>query len=222
MAPELGHAPRDAVVLIRRYPGAALLPAVALGLASDVLQLWDSGIASEVVVGLVLGVAFELYVAYAERLVLEAELGPERIGAAGRLRAAMPLLPPLLLASVPAVVLPAAASGLLLVPGLWLLTRWVLYAPVIAREGAGPLAALRRSSALVRGRFWSVFAVAGVAVIVEHAVIHVTAHEAEPALGSELLGLLGAAVAVTAVTPLAALTISLVYSRLSGSPEGWA
>ena len=105
-------------------------------------------------------------------------------------------------------------------PGLWLLTRWGLYAPVIAREGVGALAALGRSSALVRGRFWSVFAIATVAVIVEHAVIHVTAHEAEPLLGSHLLGLLGAGLAVAAVSPFAALTISLVYDRISGSAEG--
>jgi hypothetical protein len=220
MTPELHHVRREALALVRRYPMAALLPAAALGALSDLLQLWDTGVASEVLLGLALAVAFELYVAYAERLVLEAQRGAERVGAGALLRAAIPLLPALLVASIPAVTLPAAASGLLVLPGLWLLTRWVLYAPVIAREGARPLAALGRSSGLVRGRFWSVFAVATVAVVVEHAVIHVTAHEAEPVLGSELLGLLGAALAVAAVSPVAALTISLAYDRISGSAEG--
>jgi hypothetical protein len=220
MAAELRHVPRDSLAVVRRYPVAVLLPAAVLGAASDLLQLWDAGVASEVLLGLALAVAFELYVAYAERLVIEARRDAERVDPAALLRAAMPLLPALLLASIPAVALPAAASGLLVLPGLWLLTRWVLYAPVIAREGAGPLAALRRSSELVRGRFRSVFAVATVAVIVEHAVIHVTAHAAEPLLGSELLGLLGAALAVAAVSPFAALTISLVYDRISGAAEG--
>jgi hypothetical protein len=220
MGLDLRHVPRDVFAIVGRYPVAALLPAAALGAASDALQLWEMGVASEVLFGLVLAVAFELYVAYAERLVIEALRGADRVAATGLLRAAMPLLPALVVASIPAVMLPAAAGGLLVLPGLFLLTRWVLYAPVIAREGARPLAALERSSQLVRGRFWSVFAVATMAVIFEHAVIHATAHEAEPLLGSELLGLLGAALAVAAVSPFAALTISLVYERISRSAEG--
>jgi len=218
VAPELRHVARDVFAVIRRYPVAALLPAAALGAASDLLQLTHPGITGEVLLGLALAVVFELYVGYAERLVLEAERGAVRASPARLLRAALPLLPSLLAASIPAVALPAAASGLLIVPGLWLLTRWVLYAPVIAREAAGPLAALRRSSALVSGRFWSVFAVATVALIVEHTVIHGAAHAAGPALGSQALALLGAAIAVAAVSPFAALTISLVYDRISASP----
>jgi hypothetical protein len=184
---------------------------------ADVLQLVDGGLLAQLAVGLALAVAFELYVAYAERLVIEADRGAPRVSLVRLMRAAVPLLPWLVLASIPAFALPAAASGLLVLPGLWLLTRWVLYAPVIAREGAGPLAALRRSSHLVRGHFWPVLGVATASLIIEHGVIHATAHTAEPALGSELLGLLGAGVTVAAVSPFAALTISLVYDRLSAA-----
>jgi hypothetical protein len=219
MAPELRHVPRDAFNIIRRFPVASLLPAAALGAASDLLQLTHPGIVGQVLLGLALAVAFELYVGYAERLVLEADRGAETVGVAELVRAAWPLLPALLVGSIPAVMLPAAASGLLVLPGLWLVTRWALYAPVIAREGVGPFAALGRSSVLVRGRFWSVFALATGALIVEHAVLHGAAHGAEPALGSELLALLAAATAVAVVSPFAALTISLVYDRISGSPD---
>jgi hypothetical protein len=219
MPPELRPVFGEAFTIVRRYPAAALLPAAALGATSDLLQVIDGGLLAEVALGLGLAAAFELYVAYAERLVLEAARGAERVSAVRLLRAAAPLLPRLLVASIPAVALPAAATGLLVLPGLWLLTRWVLYAPAIAREAMGPLAALRRSSGLVRGRFWRVFAVATAALIIEHVVIHATAQTAEPALGSQLLGLLGAGIAVAAVSPFAALTISLVYDRLSGSAE---
>jgi hypothetical protein len=208
---------REAFAILRRYPAAALLPAAALGAASDLLQLIDGGPLAVAALAFGLAIIFELYVAYAERLIVEAGRGAERVSAVQLLRAAGPLLPRLVVASIPAVVLPVAASGLLVLPGLWLATRWVLYAPVIAREGVGSRAALRRSSELVKGRFWPVFAVATVSLIIEHAVIHATALTAEPLLGSRLLGLLGAAIAVAAVSPFAALTISLVYDRLSGS-----
>jgi len=215
MQPRLRPVFREAFAIVRRYPVAALLPAAALGAAADLLQLDDPGLLRTLAIGLGLAVAFELYVAYAERLVLEADRGAERASVGRLLRDAMPLLPRLLIASIPAFALPAAAAGLLLIPGLWLLTRWVLYAPVIAREGMGPLAALSRSSDLVKGSSWRVFAVATAALIVEHAVIHATARTAEPALGSQLLGLVGAGITVAVVSPIAALTISLVYDRLA-------
>jgi len=219
MRPGLSGVFGEAFAIVRRYPAAALLPAAGLGATADLLQLIDGGLVATVALALGLAVAFELYVAYAERLVLEAHLGAERVSPRRLLHAGAPLLPRLLVASIPALALPAAATGLLVLPGLWLLTRWVLYAPAIAREGTGPFAALGRSSDLVRGCFWGVFAVATTALIVEHAVIHGTAHSGEPVLGSHLLGLVAAGIAVAAVSPFAALTISLVYDRLSGSAE---
>ena len=65
-------------------------------------------------------------------------------------------------------------------------------------------------------------AVATASLIIEHAVIHATARTAEPVLGSRLLGLLGAGIAVAAVSPFAALTISLVYDRLAGTTQACA
>jgi uncharacterized membrane protein YgcG len=101
------------------------------------------------------------------------------------------------------------------IPGLWLLTRWSLFAPVISKESAGPIAAIRRSNDLVRGDFWPVFATVTVSLLVEHGVIHATAHTAESLVGSQLLALLGAGLVVAAVSPPAALTISIVYDRLA-------
>src|SRR5207253_2272404 len=76
-----------------------------------------------------------------------------------------------------------------------------------------------RSSALVRGAFWGVAASVTVSVLVEHAVIHGTAHTIVPATGSAAIGLVGAAVATTAVSPAAAFTISIVYERLERAGE---
>src|SRR4051794_25487864 len=189
MQPRLRPVFREAFAIVRRYPVAALLPAAALGAAADLLQLDDAGLLGTLAIGLGLAVAFELYVAYAERLVLEADRGAERVSVVKLFRSAVPLLPRLLLASIPAVALPVAATGLLVVPRLLLLTPWVLYAPVIAREGPSPRAALQRSSELVKGRFWRVLSVAPAALIVEHAVIPLAAQTAEPLLNSQLLAL---------------------------------
>src|SRR3954463_14937346 len=208
---------RSAAV-VRRHPVAALVPALALGATADALQLVGSEIAAQVVVAIALAVAFELYVAYAERLLIEAEHENGRVEVAHMLRGALPILPPLLAASLLPVTLPLLAAGLLVLPGLWLLTRWSLFAPAIAREGMGTVASLRRSSELVRGRFWPVFGVVTLALLIEHGVIHATAHAAEPVFGARALALVVAAVAVAAVSPIAAFPVSLVYDRLSGDP----
>ena len=200
--------------IVRRHPVAALMPAFALGAGADSLQLVGSGIAAQVAVGVALAVAFELYVAYAERLLIEIEHENGRVEVAHLLRGALPILPPLLAAGLLAVTLPLAAAGLLVLPGLWLLTRWSLFAPAIAREGLGAVASLRRSNQLVRGRFWPVFGVVTIALLIEHGVIHVTALTADPLLGSQALALVAAALAVAAVSPIAAFTVSLVYGRL--------
>ncbi|MDP9143156.1 MAG: hypothetical protein M3N43_00385 [Actinomycetota bacterium] len=42
----------------------------------------------------------------------------------------------------------------LIIPGLWLAGCFTMISPVIALENVGPVAALRRSFALVRGRWW--------------------------------------------------------------------
>ena len=56
-----------------------------------------------------------------------------------------------------------------MIPGIWLMTRWSLFAPVIVSELLGPLAALRRSNELVRGNFELVFLTAAFAVVLEEA-----------------------------------------------------
>ncbi len=207
-----------AAAVVRRHPVAALAPAAVLGAAADVLQLVGSSVVAEVAVGLALAIAFELYVAYAERLVIEDQRDRGRVEIAHMLRGALAFFPPLLVASLLAVTLPLAATGLLVLPGLWLLTRWSLFAPAIAREGLGSLDSLRRSTDLVRGHFWPVFGIATVAILIEHGVIHASSHAAEPLLGSRVLGLVVAGLVVAAVSPIAAFTISLVYDRLSTAP----
>ena len=68
-----------------------------------------------------------VYTAYAEEVTAEAEQGAERITMVGvlhELRQASPIVPTVLFASVAAIAIPLVATTLLVIPGLWLLTRW--------------------------------------------------------------------------------------------------
>jgi hypothetical protein len=201
--------------ILRRHWIAAIVPAALLGAAADAVLLLHEHLIAEILAGLAIAVAFELYIGYAE-LIVGADRSPgPRPGILVLLARALPLTTGLVLASLVAVTLPLAATGLLVIPGLWLLTRWALFAPALVHERLGPWDALRRSSDLVRGAFWVVFGTVTLSVLLEHAVIHATAHEAEPALGSLALGLLGAALVTAAVSGPAAFTISIVYERLA-------
>jgi len=206
---------REVAGILRRHWWLAAAPAALLGAGADALVLVRHHLGAEIAVGIALALAFELYVGYAELIVGVDRGDARRPGALTLVGRAARVTPPLLVASIAAVTLPLAAAGLLVLPGLWLLTRWALFAPAIVHEGLGPRAALRRSAALVDGAFWPVAFSVTASLLIEHAVIHGTVHSAEPALGSLALGLVGAALATVIVSPPAAFTISVVYERLA-------
>lgn len=211
----LAGLPRDVAGIVRRHRLAAIGPALLLGAGADLVMVLGHDVGYEIIVGVALALAFELYVGYAELLVgADRGEGP-RPDIATLLRRAAPVTPALVAASAIAVTLPLAATGLLVVPGFWLLTVWSLFAPAVVHERLGPWRAVTRSAELVRGAFWAVACTVTASLLIEHAVIHGTAHTAEPALGSRLLGLVAAAVATAAVSPPAAFTISVVYERLA-------
>ena len=121
----------------------------------------------------------------------------------------------MIVASVAAITLPTAAAGLLVVPGVWLLTRWSLFAPAISRERSGPVQALKHSNRLVRGHFWLVFLTATLAFILEETLVHAGAFAGNLILGSDTWGeWAGATISAALITPVAALATSVTYQRL--------
>jgi hypothetical protein len=213
---------REALTIIRRYPFATIVPALVLAALADAPYyfLTDSGFVWEQIVTFITATfAYYLYVAYAEEVAVEAERGADRITAGGvlhELRQAAPLVPSVIVASVAAITLPTAATGLLVVPGVWLLTRWSLFAPVISRERPGPIGALRRSKWLVRNHFWLVFLTSTLALILEETVIHVGAVVGQFVTASYTRGeWAGGTIAASLITPLAALATSVTYQRLT-------
>jgi hypothetical protein len=65
-----------------------------------------------------------------------------------------------------------------------------------------------------------VFLTVTLALLIEHAVVHGTAHTAEPLLGSQIAAMLAAGLVVAAVSAPAAFTISLAYDRLALAEPG--
>jgi hypothetical protein len=213
---------REALTIIRRYPLATLAPAVVLAALGDAPYyfLKDSGLGwEEVLTFITAAFAYYLYVAYAEAIAVEAERGAGRITVRGllrELRQAAPVVPPVIVASVAAITIPTAATGLLVLPGVWLLTRWSLFAPVISRERLRPVEALKRSNGLVRDRFALVFLTATLAFILEEAIIHAGALVGLLISDSDTWGeWAGGTIAASLITPLAALATSVTYQRLT-------
>ena len=163
--------------------------------------------------------AYYLYLAYAEELTTDYERGrdliPSRSRIARLLKAAT-FVPRVLVAALVTVSLASAAAGLLVVPGVWLYTRWALSIPVICKEDMGPISSLKRSSALVRGHFCFVLGTATLAFVSEEAVIHAGALATGSITGSHTWGeWVGGSIVAALAIPLAALTTSVAYSRVA-------
>jgi hypothetical protein len=207
------HLLTELLSILRRHPVALMVPAAGLGGVADTLQVVQSPLAV-IGVSLAIAVLFECYVAYVERLVIATRARATPIRVSTLTWSAMPIVPALVIASVAAIALPLAASGALVLPGIWLLTRWSLFAPAIARERLGPLGGLGRSNELVRGRFRFAFVTATVPLLAEHGVVHATTHGGRLVF-SLPLSMVVAAVAVALVSPVAALSVSLAFDRLA-------
>lgn len=211
---------REALVIVLRHPVATVVPALFLGTLTEAPHLLPDhrSVLELLSAFLTESFAFYLYVAYAERLTSEARRSEESIPLARVLRnllLAAPVVPAVAVASLAAIVLPTAAASLLVIPGLWLMTRWSLFAPVIVTEVLGPLAALRRSNELVRGHFELVFLTAAFAVVLEEAVADAGMLGGLALTGSETWGQwAGGSLATVVILSVASFATALTYGRL--------
>ena len=210
-----------ALSIVWSYPLATLVPSVVLGAIGEVPSyLIDERRLLDLILTVVTAyVAYYLYLAYAEGIVGLAERGEQRLSPRGMLDeliGAARYVPSVLVAALIALTISTLAMGLLVVPGLWLYTRWSLATPVIRDRGVGPLAATRRSNKLVRGHFWFVFMTASVAYYLEGSVIHAGAFAAGWVTGSHTWGeWVGGSILAMLVMPLAAFATSLTHSSLA-------
>ena len=215
---------REAFGIIRRYPLASGFPAAALGMLGAAPYYFITGkihVREEVLTSLTGAFAFYLYivyVAYAEEVTAEAERGVEHITTRGvlhMLRQASLVAPSAMAAAVAAIVIPRATIALVVIPGLWVLTRWSLFAPVISREHLGPVAALKRSNEVVQGHFELVLLTATFATVLEEVAVHTGGVAGLLVFHSDTWGQwLGSSIATILIMPMAAFTTSVTYIRL--------
>ena len=209
---------RGALAIMVRYPFATLAPALVLGAIGEVpAYLIDRRFVLDQAVSLATAyLAYYLYLAYAEGIIDKAKRGTRRLGLRGTQReliAAVPYVPSVLMAALIALAVTTLATGLLLLPGMWLYTRWSLATPVIRGRGLGPIAATRRSNQLVKGHFVFVFMTATVAYYLEGVVVHAGAQAAGSATGSYTWGeWVGGSAVSMLVVPLAAFATSLAHA----------
>jgi hypothetical protein len=212
---------RQALAIIRRYPSGVIVPGAVLGALAEAPSFFfvDDLLLDHLLTYLAAAFAYYLYLAYAEGLTTDYERGRDLSVSRGslvRLLEAASFVPRVLVAAVVTVSLASAATGLLVVPGVWLFTRWSLSTPVICKEDMGPVSSLKRSSALVRGHFWFVLGTATLAFVLEEAVIHAGALATGSITGSHTWGeWVGGSMVAALAIPLAALTTSVAYSRVA-------
>lgn len=111
-----------------------------------------------------------------------------------------------------------AGLTLLIVPGLVLLTWWIVLAPVIMLESCGVGHGFGRSHELVRGHGWPVFGVVLLTLLVLLAFSLALGIALSP-LGGAARGFLQAAVGHTLAAPFAAVAWTLTYFRLRDLEE---
>lgn len=114
----------------------------------------------------------------------------------------------------------AITIGLILfiVPGLVLLTWWILIVPVIMLEGTGVSEAFGRSRQLVSGNGWNVFGVIVLTILVLIAigiVVSLALFWLPDGVQSYVQNIISSSLSA----PFAALAWTILYYRLRGEPE---
>jgi len=142
-----------------------------------------------------------------------------------------------------AVLVGALGSIAALILTIWIWTRLTLAGPAVVLEGAGPVAALRRSWQLVQGSWWRVFGISLLALLVVILIALVLqvpflivrslvgggsgftpvfspAAAAAPSMLGLAIGAIGSIVAATCTRPISAGVTVLLYTDMRMRKEG--
>jgi hypothetical protein len=136
-------------------------------------------------------------------------------------RAALPYLGTVIIASILAGIGIAIGFALIIVPGLILLTFWSLIVPSIVIGGEGVIGSFRASWRTVRGYAWHVFGTY-VLVFLILIVFDIVIGLILLALPGFARNLISSIVSGTLVAPFLALVVTLVYYRLTAAHDAKA
>jgi hypothetical protein len=170
-------------------------------------------------IGALVGVLFSLFGMFLLQAALVKAVQDVRDGRADldlgqTLRAALPFVGAVAIASILASIAITIGFVLIIVPGLILLTFWSLIVPWIVIGGSGPMDSFRRSWDTVRGYAWNVFGT--------YVVVFLILILGEFVLSVILLALpyawrsfIADVIAGSLVAPFIAAVVTLVYYRLT-------
>jgi len=175
-------------------------------------------------VGLLLGDIVELFATFLLQATLIKAVQDVRDGRADLSfgetgSSAWPYILPVAAASILAGIAITIGLILIIVPGLILITIWAVIIPVIVLERSGAIASFGRSQQLVRGNGWPVFGTLVVLFIVEF-VVSIVLGILFSALPTVVGHGLSTVIAGTLVAPFIAVTVTLIYYRLSAAQAG--
>ena len=115
----------------------------------------------------------------------------------------------------------AISLGLMLfvVPGLILLTMWILLVPVIVAEGKGPLGSFGRSAELTKGSRWRIFGLMVILFVIQVGALFLAGFVGT-ALGGRVASAAAAAVSSGFSAILLATFLASLYVELRRAKEG--
>jgi hypothetical protein len=127
---------------------------------------------------------------------------------------ALPVLGPLIGASILAALGIGVGFLLLILPGLYLFTIWALIAPAIVIERRGAFASFGRSRELVRGNGWPVFWALIAAILIALIPAAILTGIAESVIEGPIVQVVFLALGLTVTAPVMGLVTAVIYFRL--------
>jgi hypothetical protein len=202
----------------KRFAAHFLIIAFAIYLGAAIIVLLLSLAGS---VGAFIGVIFNLIAAFLVQAALVKAVQDVRDGRADldlgeTVRAALPYVLPVAVASILASIGIAIGFILIIVPGLILLTFWSLIVPSIVIGGEGITGSFSKSWRTVRGYAWHVFGtyVLVFLILIVFDIVLGLILVALPLLARSFISSI---VSGTLVAPFLALVVTLVYYRLTAA-----
>ena len=221
---EVGRVISETFDLYGKNLGPLLASAVVIFVISGLIQAFaqDEGGFILVLLATIVGlIANALYAGFVVNLVADVRRDGRRDMSAGELiSATTPVIVPLIVAAILAGIGIGIGLFLLIVPGLYLLTIWAVFAPAIVVERTGIFGSFSRSHELVKGDGWAVFGTIVVAYLIVFVVAAIVT-----AIGASLsVAVLAILLIIFSVltAPIPALVSSILFFDLGGGQQAAA